>query len=245
MQTGRNTDNGFKDRRSLKEKARGIIVCHDVCPHCGKKLNRRRIVLFGKSYEVTDYGSCGCEESKYDGVDIKPSERKYVNAGIPQRYLRAVSDLGSCTGDVMAGRSLYLYGPYGSGKTRFACALAKSLIDKGVFVRFVNSGHLMAEIKGIYDGRPTDALDKAYACRVLVLDDLGKEQPTEHSIAMLYELIDSRYMAGKPIIVTSNFARDELLARLGRDIATAESIVSRLCEDSTSMYMGGNDRRLS
>lgn len=245
MKTGRNTDSGFKDTRSLKDKARGIIVCHDVCPHCGRKLNRRRVVLFGKPYEVTDYGSCGCEESKYDGANIKQAERKYIEAGIPQRYLKAESDLGSYPRDVMAGRSIYLYGPYGSGKTWFACALAKALIDNGVSVRFANSGHLMAEIKGIYDGRPTDALDRAYACRVLVLDDLGKEQPTEHSIAMLYELIDSRYMAGKPIIATSNFARDELLARLGRDIATAESIVSRLCEDSTSLYMGGQDRRLA
>ena len=223
----------------------GVIVCHDVCPHCGRKLNRRRVVLFGKPYEVTDYGSCGCEESKYDGANVTQSERKYANAGIPHRYLKAQCDLGGYPRDVMSGRSLYLYGPYGSGKTYFSCALAKKLIDMGVSVRFENSGHLMAEVKGIYEGRATDALDRAYACRVLVLDDLGKEQPTEHSIAMLYELIDSRYMAGKPTVVTSNFARDELLARLGRDMATAESIVSRLCEDSESLFMGGQDRRLA
>ena len=132
------------------------------------------------------------------------------------------------------------------GKTFFACALAKRLVDMGVSVRFENSRHLMTEIQGIFGGRSTDALDRAHNCRVLVLDDLGKEQATEFAISMLYELVDGRYMQGKPTVVTSNFSRGELMTRLcERDAATAESIVSRLCENADTLLMDGEDRRLA
>lgn len=229
-----------------KNNAKGALFFRTECPHCHKPLRRRTVELFGRSVEVTDYASCGCEESKWDGENIDRTDRKYAAAGIPMRYISADADLMGWDDEIMRGGSLYIHGPFGTGKTRFACALAKRLIDRGVSARFENAGHLMAEIKAMYGGRSSDAMERAYACRVLVLDDLGKEQPTPHSMAMLYELIDSRYMAGKPIIVTSNFDRSELMRRWAQaDEATAESMVSRLCDGTECLFMGGDDRRLA
>lgn len=219
---------------------------HSVCPRCGKELKVITVELFGKPKEVTCYGSCGCDESKLDGVYVKDSNRAYVRAGIPLRYLGAETNLDGWDSHVFEGKSLYIHGPYGDGKTHFACALAKSLIDMGAFVRFENSKHVITEVQGTYSSGHTDVLDRCYNCRVLVLDDLGKEQPTPYSISMLYELIDARYSAKKPIVVTSNFARDELLHRWApADLATAESIVSRLCDGVEVISMNGPDRRLS
>lgn len=233
-------------RNTTDKKMRGVISCHSVCPHCGRKLNRREVTLFGKTRTVTDYGSCGCEASKWDGVPIPRNERKYASAGIPARYLKAECVTNGWEESIADGRSLYIYGPYGAGKTYFACTLAKKLIDMGIVARFENSKHILTELQGMYEGRKSDALERAYSCRVLVLDDIGKEQPTAYSISMLYELIDSRYMAGKPNIVTSNFTKGELLARwASADAATAESIVSRLCDGADSMRMDGADRRLA
>jgi len=217
-----------------------------TCHHCGKPLKRISVDLFGKQTEVPCWGSCGCEESRWDGEDVTQDERRWARAGVPKRYLHAECDLGGYPQSVASGRSLYVHGPYGSGKTFFACALAKRLVDMGVSVRFENSRHLMTEIQGIFGGRSTDALDRAHNCRVLVLDDLGKEQATEFAISMLYELVDGRYMQGKPTVVTSNFSRGELMTRLcARDAATAESIVSRLCENADTLLMDGEDRRLA
>lgn len=216
------------------------------CTHCGRPLKRITVELFGKPYDVPCWGSCGCEESKWDALDIPPTQRDWARAGIPARYLTADSDTMGYTSIAETGRSLYIHGPYGVGKTRFACTLAKQLVNMGVSVRFENSRHFMTELQGMFGGSRTDALERAYACRVLVLDDLGKEQPTEFAISMLYELVDQRYMADKPIVVTSNFSRGELMTRLAaKDAATAESIVSRLCEDADMLFMDGEDRRLA
>ena len=232
--------------QSTAEKMRGTFMMFDRCPHCHKELKCINVNLFGKQHEVTCYGSCGCDKSKLDGLDVKDSLKQYARVGIPTRYLGAEADLQGYDFDVASGKSLYIHGPYGDGKTHFACALAKSLVDMGQYVRFENSKRIITEIQGTYAGGATDVMDRCYNCKVLFLDDLGKEQPTAYSISMLYEVIDARYAAAKPMVVTSNFARDELLARWANaDFATAESIVSRLCDNVDVIYMDGPDRRLS
>ena len=244
MRIGRSTTESGTSK-GHEVHAKNVFAIHLNCPHCGKPLNRRTVELFGKQYEVTDYGSCGCEASQWDGLDIPNHQKAYAMAGIPARYINAEADLNGWDSAIADGKSLYICGPYGAGKTYYACALAKRLIDRGLSVRFENAGHVMTEIKGTYNGRQSDVLERSYACRVLVLDDLGKESPTEHSIAMLYELVDSRYMDGKPIVVTSNFSHSELMQRWAKaDAATAESIISRLCDGMQMMRMDGSDRRM-
>ena len=216
-----------------------------VCDHCGKPLKEIEVNLFGKMVKVTCWESCGCSESKLDGMYITDKQKEYVRAGIPERYLGA----DSCDDkhlSVIAGNSLYIQGDNGNGKTRYACGIARKLVDAGTSVYFINSKHLISEIQGTYSGRPTDALDRAYTCKVLVLDDLGKEQPTAYSLSMLYELIDSRYSAMKPIVVTSNFSRGGLVERwASADLPTAEAIASRLCEGVETVVFEGGDRRLA
>lgn len=234
-------------RNTTRDSAKAVFRnLHFTCPRCGKPLKRIVIQFFGKPTEVPCYGSCGCDESRMDVDGVPRAKRNYSRIGIPSRYLDADCDVSEYAEMVANGRSLYVVGKYGNGKTYFAAALAKRLCDAGETVRFENSKHLITEIQGTYDGRRTDALDRAYNCSVLVLDDLGKEQPTEYSISMLYELIDSRYAAGKRMVVTSNFERGELLGRLAtRDAATAEAIVSRLCDGVDVVRFDGPDRRLS
>lgn len=229
-----------------KRSLAGVITCRTHCPHCGKPLNRHTVELFGIVKEVTDYASCGCEASKHDG-EMEPRTPRLVKAaGIPAKFADADSDVSGWLDAVASGTSLYIHGPFGSGKTTFACSLLKRLADRGISGRFENAKGIVTEIQKSYNGMPTDVLERAYNCKVLVLDDLGKEQPTAFSISMLYELIDSRYRAGRPIVATSNFTRGELLRRWAEaDAPTAESIVSRLCDGSETLYMGGSDRRLA
>ena len=227
--------------------ARDVFAAlHFECPHCRKPLKRIEVELFGRRYDVPCYGSCGCEESKWDGMDVRRGERDYARAGIPLRYVRADAEPTGYMGAVARGLSLYVHGPNGTAKSTFAGTLAKELIDAGASVRWENSKRLMSEIQGMYGGRRTDALERAFACKVLVLDDVGKEQPTQFAISMLYELVEQRYGAMKPTVVTSNFDRAELAARWSvADAETAEAIVSRLCDNVQTVALDGQDRRLA
>ena len=217
-----------------------------TCPRCGKELKRITVEIFGKPVTVPCYESCGCEESKYDGLGVAREHRDYARCGIPRRYLNAEWDHGHRAMDVQAGMSVYVFGPNGTFKTTFACALGKQLLDMGTSVRFENSKKVIGEIQDSFNGRRTDVLERCYACKVLILDDLGKEQPTPYALSMLYQIIDSRYAANKPIVVTSNFSRGALVNRWeSADLETAEAIVSRLCERCETVQMDGEDGRLA
>ena len=234
-------------RSTISKQALNVLTnLRFECDHCHKPLKRITVEIFGKECVVPCWTSCGCEESKLDGMFVQEHERKWALAGIPERYLGAECDLENRQFSVDSGESLYIYGEYGSGKTYFACALAKALLNMGNTVRFENAKRLISEIQGTYSGNNSDVLNRTFACRVLVLDDLGKEQPTPYSLSMLYEIIDTRYAANKPIVVTSNFSRAVLVERwASADAATAEAIVSRLCENCSAMRFEGRDRRIS
>lgn len=224
----------------------GALPYYTACPHCGRPLKTIEVEIGGRKREVGCWGSCGCGDSEADYQGVVDYERPYFAAGVPKRYIGATADVAGYADLIQGGRSVYVVGPFGSGKTHFACALAKELVDRKEPVFFVNSAALVADIHATYGGRGTGLLDRAYGARVLVLDDLGKEQPTAHTMALFYELLDARYGDGKPLVTTSNFTRGELLKRwAAADMATAESIISRLCENCSIVEFRGRDRRIS
>ena len=45
---------------------------------------------------------------------------------------------------------------------------------------------------------------------LLILDDFGMERGTEYGLEQVYNVIDSRYRSGKPLIVTTNLTLEEL-----------------------------------
>ena len=40
--------------------------------------------------------------------------------------------------------------------------------------------------------------------KLLILDDVGKERPSEHTREVYFYIIDERYKAGLPVVITSN-----------------------------------------
>lgn len=146
------------------------------------------------------------------------------------------------------GTGIYLEGTFGTGKTHLAVAIALCLIRQGVNVICKTSIDLLMDIKAMFrydDGEEVETA-RYKRCALLVIDDLGKEQCTDWSLAKLYEIINDRYEKCKPTVITTNYSHDELIRRLvpkGGDSKTAGALVSRMKESAIVIDMIWDDWR--
>ena len=142
---------------------------------------------------------------------------------------------------------LFICGECGVGKSHLAFAIANSLIERGNSVIAMTMIDLLLKIKSSFnaynDKMTEEQILKIYTdCALLVIDDLGKEKPTEWALQMIYSVIDRRYNALKPIIVTTNFTASELIKRFG-DSSIGNAIVDRLFEICQYVPIEGDSYR--
>jgi DNA replication protein DnaC len=72
---------------------------------------------------------------------------------------------------------------------------------------------------------------------LIVLDDFGAERRTDYTSEIRYNVIDTRYNSGKPLILTTNITSFE-----NKDIADSR-VNSRIREKVLGMKFDGEDRR--
>ena len=105
---------------------------------------------------------------------------------------------------------LVFVGPSGRGKTHLAVAVLVELAEQyGIRGRFVDFTSLVADIQATFqqgaDRSQADLLRPLQEADVVVVDELGARRPTPFVSDTLYLLINSRYMARRPTLFTSNY----------------------------------------
>lgn len=137
------------------------------------------------------------------------------------------------------GKGLMLFGSVGTGKTFYAACIANALIDRGYPCLVTNFSRLVNTISGMYDGRQ-EYIDGLNKFDLLVIDDLAAERDTEYMNEIVQTIIDSRYRAGLPTIITTNLTADEI--KHPADIRK-QRVYSRLLEMCIPVEVKGVDRR--
>lgn len=173
---------------------------------------------------------------------LKPSGRKL------QAF---VKDLGNM---VDRGQSLYLWSTSpGTGKTTLACSLLmKYLLVRGRTIAendwnypigYIPVVDLLDSLRRAMK-EPDEEFETMWARqfsnqapRLLVLDDLGAEKPTDWVRERLYQLINFRYANRLSTIYTSNCNRDTVYGRLG------DRIGSRVFSSLVVEVLGADQRR--
>ena len=110
-------------------------------------------------------------------------------------------------------RGLLVHGKAGNGKTFFSFAVANELYSRSVSVIAVSVARILDTIRQSYSANgelgEMEVLNAVRDSSLLILDDLGVEQKTYWSYQKLYEIIDARYRAKKPTIITTNLLIDD------------------------------------
>ena len=166
---------------------------------------------------------------------LKPATEAFEIAVTKCRWYAANFEKLHTEGSRYRGTGLYLTGGVGSGKTHLAAATALEIVEQGIPVVALRSVELYQRIRATYErGALLDEMalmQMLTESGLLMIDDLGKERPTDWTLEKLFDVIDRRYAEKKPVLITCNYTDTELIERLvgGRgDRKTAEAIVSRI-----------------
>ena len=104
---------------------------------------------------------------------------------------------------------LLLWGKVGTGKSYFAGCIANALMEQEIPVRMTNFALILNDLAASFEGR-NEYIDRLCRYPLLIIDDFGMERGTEYGLEQVYNVIDSRYRSGKPLIVTTNHTPDML-----------------------------------
>jgi DNA replication protein DnaC len=201
------------ERRDAEEQAR-------QAQNLRIEVNRLRKLGFPDS-EMADWTF-----ANDDGIDPKTTS-------IAHRYVDNFPEMKK------RGKGLLLYGPVGTGKTYAAACIANELISQGRPCLVTNFARITNTLQGMFEGKQR-YLDDFNRLDLLVIDDLAAERDTSYMNEMIFNIIDSRYRSGKPLIVTSNLTQAELTAPCSVD---KKRIYSRLLEMCVPVKVQGADRR--
>jgi DNA replication protein DnaC len=149
-----------------------------------------------------------------------------------QKYVENFSELRKM------GKGLLLYGNTGTGKTYTACEIANALIDKGIPVLVTNFARILNTLQGTFEKQ--EYIDSHNNYALLVIDDLGIERDTAYAKEQVFNIIDSRYRSGLPMIITTNLTMEKI--KNPEDIENRR-IYDRILERCFPIEVGGGSRR--
>lgn len=134
--------------------------------------------------------------------------------------------------------NLFFYGSPGVGKTFLSCAIAKELLDKGVFVLYRTCDDLIKDFKEIRFKDNQSLEELIFECDLLIIDDLGAEFSNDFTKSELFNVINKRCLMNKNMIISSNLSLENILQ------SYSDRITSRLLGNFKMCKFYGEDIRI-
>lgn len=244
-----------------EEATAGGITAPDKCPF--NDCDGGGYIL--TSLNGTDHlKECKCLEVRRKQARVK---KIFSNARIPRRFMgkrfdnfepknnhlelalqiarRYVEKFETLKEDGRNG--LYLVGPTGTGKSHLAYAIMSRLIEEYQVAAVAGVVPELLDIMRPSRGKSQDAeerMDIIKSADLVLLDDLGAEKESDWVTERLFLLVNARYVAQLPTLITSNVPLEILQTdEKGKTDLAWERITSRIKEMCHIVVMDGEDFR--
>lgn len=170
------------------------------------------------------------EQSEFEKRQKRFQQQKMLSkSGVPKIYLtKTTKDFTITEQNNQATYALnnpndsyYIFGECGTGKTFLASLITKEVVVKrDIQPYFLTTNeiiHLLNPYKPApkFDDQPILTRHQIYNSSMLVIDDLGVENPSPLNNSIMFDLINHRYNENLQTIITSNFEIKTLQKRLG------------------------------
>lgn len=139
--------------------------------------------------------------------------------------------------------SLILCGKSGSGKTHLGIAVMLELINKNVNCKYVEYNNMIVSLKQsvMDEENHMREMEKYLNPKVLFIDDFLKGKTTLTDLNYIYRIINSRYIKGNPVIISTERSIKEILLW---DEAVGSRLVEMAQDNIITFDMYGENHRL-
>ncbi|MBN1955216.1 MAG: ATP-binding protein [Anaerolineae bacterium] len=205
-----------------------------VCPHC----NGLGYVRYDLPLDHPDFGKlhpcvCRLQEHSQQRVDqlralsnLDILERMTFATFVPEGHglqperqdnLRLAYETARSYAENPSGW-LLLRGGYGCGKTHLAVAIANRAVERGQPALFITVPDLLDHLRAAFGPTSPAGYDQRFeqvrTVSLLILDDLGTEAPTPWAQEKLFQILNYRYNARLPTVITTNHELEEIPLRI-------------------------------
>lgn len=217
----------------MQEKLKYILDCN-----CLEKISQQEQEEREKALEkervlnkIKKYRDISVIDKKLVNSRFENAEMTDRHMSLCKRYAEKFVKVGT------APQGLLMYGSVGTGKTFASACIANYLMDNNKTVLVMNLGLYLMKLKKEWDEAESNVLEYVKKCDLLIIDDFGVEKTTEFVLDKTFALIDTRYRAEKPLIITTNLSQEKILDKFGLRIA------DRLQEMCYSLKIEGESKR--
>ncbi len=223
----------------------------DICKDTGylddgKQCNCLKQELVSRAYKMSNLENV-LKKENFQTFDIKvfkdepfenekmtPRENMIDIAGIAEGFISNF--------DINNGENLLFYGTTGLGKTFLCNCIAKSLLDKNKIVIYQTAFTILEILEKYRFGRESkDSSNYQYnllfESDLLIIDDLGTEVANTFTNAEIFNIVNTRVIAGKKTIISTNLTPKEI-----SEIYT-DRVFSRILDKFVPLKFYGHDLR--
>ncbi len=174
------------------------------------------------------------KDEAFENESMTPRENMIDIVGIAEGFISNF--------DENNGENLLFYGTTGLGKTFLCNCIAKSLLDKDKIVIYQTAFTILEILERRRFGKGNrEASDYQYdllfEADLLVIDDLGTEMTNTFTNAEIFNIVNTRLIAGKKTLISTNLTPYEI-----SEIYT-DRIFSRILDKFIPLKFYGKDLR--
>ena len=218
--------------------------------------------IFKEPHLVPTMCRCQREEADRQREEAEQAEKRRRTERLRKQCFPSSGRYAFCTFDADDGRNaaqstvckafaatfdpkdpegLVLYGKRGTGKSFHASCIANAVIERGFSCLVTDIKQVVNLMESSFEKRSGN-LERILAPDLLILEDLGAQRSTEYVMEHVYDVIDGRYKAGKPMVITTNFDFRERILNATADDPWGR-VFDRIVEVGFPVKYDGNSRR--
>lgn len=134
------------------------------------------------------------------------TRQEQENKAVSQRNLKLCKRYATGFSEMLEkNQGLLMYGDVGAGKSFAAACICNHLLEHKVPVVMTSFTRILSALDSDRS-QEQDMLSQLARAKLVVLDDLGAERTTDYALEKVYNVIDERYRAKLPMVLTTNLS---------------------------------------